>query len=450
MAFFVAFLIFAQLHNFAVQETVLTVQSCRELYLAGDFQNARICLENVLEKTDKADPANRIPQAELSLMLGAVNERLEAPDKAEEWYRKAKELLNGAPAVVNGVDFTGLPVYTKVFQPTPPPVEKPVEPKPEADAYELEMQGAKELYFKGEYEAVRGKLDKLAAELAKIEGRDTLKGEMYLLMGANHEQLKYKEISIRYYCKAKEILGANKSFQGLELKKLKWYKKTCPAGSQYAKAGTKKKGGGWIGTLLGLALLGGAIWYLFINKNSPIKKKEKGQYTSITVKVDVVFKGLNSKGNRKLRINNETKVEEDYVMTQNAFANATCAQAQLDKSYSFDITTTGNTIHIVQDYLNWDFYNFISPGTNYKMLCTEWSFSVQSYTYESGKADPGTPHPTNTNDLNLDYNNDCTEVSFRVDNCTTDVTLNFAAPTSTSAQAPKVYKAQQVKVKVSK
>ncbi len=100
-----------------------------------------------------------------------------------------------------------------------------------------------------------------------------------MVIGATYEALKYKELSIKYYCLAKEILGVGGTVDGIRISKLRWYKAKCATGAAAARVVVRERrgGGGIIGFLLGLAILGGIIWYLFINKNSPLKKEDSGK-----------------------------------------------------------------------------------------------------------------------------------------------------------------------------
>ncbi len=135
---------------------------------------------------------------------------------------------------------------------------------------------AKGLYLNEKYEDAKSVLEKMVSDLAEIKGRETLKGETYLLIGAVYEKLKFKKLASKYYCLAKDLLGKGKSFEGLKLKDLKYYKKKCPRSGVVVRPGVRHKSGfgRLLGSLLGLALIGGVIWYLFINKNSPLKNKE--------------------------------------------------------------------------------------------------------------------------------------------------------------------------------
>ncbi len=91
------------------------------------------------------------------------------------------------------------------------------------DPLETAFNQGREAYFAEKYEEAKNILEKLVSDLAAIEGRDSFKGTTYLLMGATYEQLKLKELAIKYFCRAKAILGEGRTIEGLDLKKLKYY-----------------------------------------------------------------------------------------------------------------------------------------------------------------------------------------------------------------------------------
>ncbi len=148
--------------------------------------------------------------------------------------------------------------------------------KDQAAVLEEQFENAKNLYFAEKYEEAKVELEKIMNAFASLEGYELLKGRTYLLLGASYEKLKYKELAIKYYCRAKEILGVGKTIEGLELKKLKYYKADCAAMTGRA---TGRRSGSFIGkalgTLLFIGALGGLVWYLFFSPNAPFKKKSE-------------------------------------------------------------------------------------------------------------------------------------------------------------------------------
>jgi tetratricopeptide (TPR) repeat protein len=360
-------------------------------------------------------------------------------------YEKAKEFLGENEAEVEGISFSGLIVYDEVFGLQTEQGEE--------DVLTTQFESAKKAFFNEDYEGAKEILEKLEKDLASVEGRYSLKGETFLLMGATYEKLKYRELAIKYYCKAKEILGEGKTIEGLELEELKYYKEACKriTGAVAGKEVKKKSALGKIlGIFIFLAALGGIIWYLFFSKNAPLKKKEEkkepGKYTSITIQIDVTYSGLNSKGRRKLWIDGNKKLDERFIYPQKADENSTCDDATKKESYSYTVTINTTTMNIKQQYINWDYHSFKSPGTNYKILCTNWSLSIVKYEYEAGKADPGTPVPTGLDQLSMDIDNDCVQKSLRVHDCTTEATITFKAPTS-ETEIQQVYSVTQTKIR---
>jgi hypothetical protein len=155
----------------------------------------------------------------------------------------------------------------------------------QADPQEAKFHAAKEAYAAGKYEEARDLLQKLAADLEVIEGRETLKGATYLLLGADYEKLGSRDLSVKFYCRAKAILGVGKTIEGLDLKKLKYYGDSC-TGSSGSVAGIERSGSG--GSFFGsvfkfvllTALLSGAIYALFFAPWAPFKKKSKSDSSS--------------------------------------------------------------------------------------------------------------------------------------------------------------------------
>jgi len=167
-----------------------------------------------------------------------------------------------------------------------------------------------------------------------------------------------------------------------------------------------------------------------------IEGKDYGNYTGITVRINVNYKGLNSTGIRKLTLAGNVALNENYTIAGTATMNSTCEESILDKSYSFDVTITTTTLKAVSEFINWDYTKFKKTGTNVKMLCTEWSGSIVSYTFESGKDDPGSPVISGFDLLNgLDIETHCV-ADGRQHDCRLEVDLTFSSPyTNTDKKA---------------
>ncbi len=144
------------------------------------------------------------------------------------------------------------------------------------DPLETAFNQGREAYFAGNYEEAKNILEKLVSDLAAIEGRDSFKGTTFLLMGATYEQLKLKELAIKYFCRAKAILGEGKTIEGLDLNKLKYYKNDCTSGAGVIagqQTTVRRRGflGGLLGTLLFLSIVGAGaylLWKYVIKKDS--------------------------------------------------------------------------------------------------------------------------------------------------------------------------------------
>ena len=181
-------------------------------YANGNYGSARTILTGLTQAVEENEQ-NKIFLGNTYLLLGASEEMLKENEAASAHYLKAKELLGEREAVIEGLSFSSLSLYLGVFA-----TEKA---RDEAAALNAQFEEAKKKFFAEDYEGARLELEKLMSTFAALEGWEILKGETYLLLGATYEKLKYKELSVKYYCKAKEILGVGKTIAGLELKKLK-------------------------------------------------------------------------------------------------------------------------------------------------------------------------------------------------------------------------------------
>ncbi len=241
--------------------------SAKEAYFADDFEGTKITLENLVSSIAQLEGMDSF-KGEVYLLLGAAYEKLEFNNLAIKYFCLAKDIL-GEGKSIEGLDLNSLTLYWTQCQ-TAGGVAISVLIIQYEDGYRS--------YLAGDYEGAKVTLEGLVSIIDTLEGFESLKGETYLVLGAAYEALKYKELSIKYYCRAKAILGVNVTVDGIRLSKLRWYKAKCPTGAAAARVVVRKRrgGGGFIGFILGLAILGGLIWYLFINENSPLKKKGSG------------------------------------------------------------------------------------------------------------------------------------------------------------------------------
>ena len=229
----------------------------KEKFFSGDYPAARSILENLAGDLGKLEGHETL-KGYTALLLGAVYEKEGRKNLSIREFCRAKEIL-GADRSIGGLDLSLYQNYREDCAGVMTLIQS--------------YDEARTAYFAGDYQSSKDILEPLVARLDEYTGMDTLKGETYLLSGATYEQLKYQQPSVKYYCLAKEILGKGKSIEGLDLKDLKWYQKSCKSGV-VSKMGKKRRGGGILGFVLGLAILGGIVWYLFINPNSPLKDDE--------------------------------------------------------------------------------------------------------------------------------------------------------------------------------
>jgi hypothetical protein len=242
-------------------------KSAKEAYFADDFEGAKTTLESLVSSIAQLEGMDSF-KGEVYLLLGAAYEKLEFNNLAIKYFCLAKDIL-GEGKTIEGLDLNSLTLYWTQCQ-TANGVAISVLIIQYEDGYRA--------YLSGDYEGTKVILERLVSIIDTLEGFESLKGETYLVLGGAYEALKYKELAIKYYCKAKAILGVGVTVDGIRLSKLRWYKAKCPTGAAAARVVVRERrgGGGFIGFLLGLAVLGGLIWYLFINENSPLKKDESG------------------------------------------------------------------------------------------------------------------------------------------------------------------------------
>ncbi len=240
--------------------------SAQKAYFGEDYETAKNILENLEAALDKKEDMNTLKGGTF-LFLGATYEKLGYRILAMKYYCLAKDTL-GEGKTIEGLELQKLRYYSVTCK-TPSGIA----------VYVLigQYDNAYNAYFAEDYEGAKVILENLVAEVETLKGWESFKGETYLLLGAAYEKLRLKELSVKYFCKAKAILGVGKTIRGLELNKLRYYKVKCAGVAGTGVVATRaKRGGGFgkfIGALLGLAILGGLVWYLFINKNSPLKKK---------------------------------------------------------------------------------------------------------------------------------------------------------------------------------
>ncbi|MBM3295264.1 MAG: hypothetical protein FJY82_12190 [Candidatus Aminicenantes bacterium] len=247
-------------------------KSAREAYFAQNYEGAKTLLEPLLEELETVEGQETF-KGQAYLLAGAAYEKLEVFELAVMYFCRAKSIL-GEGKTIEGLELKRLKYYpancaavTAIFA-----SGIVVAGDPYLSAYNR----AKIAYFAAAFGIAQTILEKLIADLGLVEGREVFKGQVYLLAGATYEAQKFKELAVKYYCRAKAILGEGKTIEGLELKKLKYYGESCGGAVAGAVVPARRRSflGGLLGTLLGLAILGGVVWYLFINKNSPLKKKE--------------------------------------------------------------------------------------------------------------------------------------------------------------------------------
>ena len=237
--------------------------SAKEAYFADDFEGAKTTLENLVSSIAQLEGMDSF-KGEVYLLLGAAYEKLEFNNLAIKYFCMAKDILGDGKSI-EGLDLNSLILYwTQCLTAGGIAISVLI----------IQYEDGYGAYLAGDYEGSKVILERLVSIVDTLDGFESLRGETYLVLGAAYEALKYKELAIKYYCKAKEILGINVTVDGIRLSKQRWYKSKCPTGAAAAKVAVRKRrgGGGFIGFILGLGILAGLVWYLLFSKNAPLKK----------------------------------------------------------------------------------------------------------------------------------------------------------------------------------
>ncbi len=159
-------------------------------------------------------------------------------------------------------------------------------------------------------------------------------------------------------------------------------------------------------------------------------EKDYGEYTSITLQFTITFKGLNSTGQRSVKVHETTHINEGFVYTKkySQSDDINCNNAETDKTHTFQTTVNAKAFKIILAYNDWAYYGVVNNGTNYKLLCSDWTASIVSYTYTSGKDDPGSPLVNGLDQLNLNVDNHCTGTI--VHDCLTEADISVTRNTT--------------------
>jgi len=240
--------------------------SAKDSYFEADYETSKATLENLLTTLSGLEGMETL-KGEAHLLLGACNEKLQNNTSAIKFYCLAKDIL-GEGKSTEGLDLNSLPLYwTQCMTASGVAIS----------ALIIQYEEGHQAYCAGDYEGARDILEKLLSQLDPLDGWDSLKGETCLILGATYEELKTRDLSIKYYCRAKEILGEGVTVDCIQLSRLRWYTASCTDVAA-ARVQRRKRGGfgGFIGTILGIGILAGLIWYLFFSKNAPFKKKDGG------------------------------------------------------------------------------------------------------------------------------------------------------------------------------
>lgn len=266
LCLFLAFEVHYVLAYQAAEEMKAQFVSAKDSYFEADYESARFILENLAATLGGLEGMDTL-RGETHLLLGACYEKLGRNNSAIKYYCLAKETL-GDGISTEGIDLNSLPLYwTRCLTAEGVAISVLI----------IQYEEGHQAYCAGDYQGARDILEKLVSALDPLDGWDSLKGETYLLLGATYEELKSRDLAVKYYCRAKEILGEGVTVDCIQLNRQRWYNASC-ADTAAARVLKRKRGkfGGFIGTILGIGILAGLVWYLFFSKNAPFKKKENG------------------------------------------------------------------------------------------------------------------------------------------------------------------------------
>jgi tetratricopeptide (TPR) repeat protein len=266
LCLFLAFEIHYVLAYQTTEELKAQFDKAKNSYFQADYETAKLTLKNLLSTLEGIEGMDTL-KGETYLLLGAAHEKLEDNNLAIKYYCLAKDVL-GEGKSAEGIDLNSLPLYwTQCLTATGVSISVLI----------IQFEEGHQAYCGGDYENARQILENLVSQIDPLDDWDILKGETYLVLGATHEKLKDKELAIKYYCKAKDILGEGVTVDCIQLNQLRWYSASCEEAAA-ARVQRRRRGGfgGFIGTLLGIGILAGLIWYLFFSKNAPFKKKDGG------------------------------------------------------------------------------------------------------------------------------------------------------------------------------
>ncbi len=292
------------------------------------------------------------------------------------------------------------------------------EKQKKADPLVVAFEKGKAEYLAGDFEAAKATFEPLVAQLADVEGRDILKGEIYLLTGATYEALMYKDPAIKYYCLAKKMLGKNKTVDPLELKELKYYKKNCPSGVVGYPGKRKKKGLGILGTLLllGLLAVGGYLLYTKVIKKAidddddEEEDNKTGEYSKIEITLKVYFQGGKYQG-KDLTRTDTIYIDGSQVLNKsNTFGDQCTTYVKKSSEYTIAHSQTSLGTFKLRHKVA------LSKPNNW-CIKTNWSLTV-NYEYQGGR-DPGAP----VVDFNAPNPSDA-------NNLDDEVTVTISAPTA--------------------
>jgi len=383
LAVFLCVLIAAEVQTaFSGQETpLMRFANARQDYIDGNFKGAIRNLEEIIKVVDGSRPEFRDFIGHVFLLLGASSEKLGEGEAARGYYRRAAELLGQAVPRIEGLNLSGLvlldQVFTKAAVPLPQGV--PVETDPQLAKY----MRAKDAYSFGDIDNAKNYVESLLTDLSFVTGRDVFKGETYLLAGAIYERLRDKKLAVSNFCKAKSLLGEGRTFEGLDLGKLEYYRVECPGvggaiASERAVPVTRTRGRGTtLGTvlmsLLLTAVVGGLVWFLFFSKYSPFKTGFNASCFTTKWEYSVVADYIGPKGtvtltpsNQAPNPNENNNWEDQVTYTLSATGGGTLERIVMN----WDVTIGGGDNAMRHDIISVDGVEKLNVTNTFSEPCS--------------------------------------------------------------------------------
>jgi tetratricopeptide (TPR) repeat protein len=257
------------------EELAELFNKAKKAFIMADYMTAKGILE-LLKVWLSKEKEKELLKGKTYLLLGATYEKLRYYNFAIKYYCMAKNTL-GEGESIQGLDLAALISY-----------RTPCETKSGLSVSYLITQFEKgfRAYTSGNYERAKITLEGQLTILKNLKNFDSLKGETYFLLGATCEMLNDKVCALKYYSKARDILGEVDSIEGIPFGNLRWARGESPKWAATEGEKKKRKGiSGPLGLFLSIGLFAGLVTYLLLKKDDsytgPTSPKQTGSIAPI-------------------------------------------------------------------------------------------------------------------------------------------------------------------------